>query len=57
MDAKTSQTTSWDAIFSPPWALKGLNMVYYFKGGVGWFLSFQIVLDFECLKKLKSNNH
>jgi hypothetical protein len=30
MDVKTSQMTSWDAIFSPPWALKGLNMVNYF---------------------------
>jgi hypothetical protein len=41
MDAKTSQTTSWDAIFSPPWALKGLNMVNYFKG---WCL---VVFEFS----------
>ncbi len=25
MDAKTSWTTSWDAIFSPPWLVKVLN--------------------------------
>jgi hypothetical protein len=30
MDAKTSWIASWDAIFSPSWALKGLNMVNYF---------------------------
>jgi hypothetical protein len=32
VDAKTSRTTSWDAILSPPWASKGFNMVNCFKG-------------------------
>jgi len=46
MDAKTSQTTSWDAILSPPWAhrrrwipegFNGIEQESKDGGGLTWF--------------------